>query len=66
MNNQLKLPWIQTYRETPSISRPAYLIIIQETIQKVGRLLRRTGQVSHQPEQGRGYTEFVARRHQLR
>jgi hypothetical protein len=66
MNNQLKLPWVQTYRETPTISRPAFLTVIQETIQKVGRQLRRTGQVHHQPELGRGYSEFVSRRHSLR
>jgi hypothetical protein len=66
MNNQLKLPWIQSYRETPAISLPVFVTAVLETLGKVKRQLRRTGQMRSQHELGRGYTEFVARHHQLR
>ncbi|GEM_PF-6213350 len=66
MNNQLKLPWVQTYRETPAISRPAFIEAILGTIQRIERQLRRNGQVHPQTELGRGYAEFVARRHSCR
>ena len=66
MNNQLKLPWIQTYRETPQLPRPAFLTAALETVEHIKRSLRRNGQMRPSQELGRGYTEFVARHHTLR
>ena len=66
MNNQLKLPWIQPYRETPSISRPAFAAAVLATVWKAARKLRHNGNVVPQPELSNGYVAFTTRRHQLR
>jgi len=66
MNNQLKLPWIQSYGETPSISRPPFVAALMAAMRKAGRQLRREGHTITQPEIGNGYAVFTARRHQLR
>ena len=66
MNNQLKLPWIQSYRETPSISRPTFMAALLAAMRKAGRQLRDEGRMVSQPELDNGYAAFTARRHQLR
>jgi len=66
MNNQLKLPWTQSYPETRSISRPAFVTAVLETVEQVRHRLCRMGQMRPQQEVGRGYAEFVSRHHQLR
>jgi hypothetical protein len=66
MNNQLKLPWIQSYRETPSISHPAFVAAVLAAVRKAAGHLRREGHMVPQPELGNGYAAFAARRHQLR
>ena len=66
MNNQLKLPWLQSYRETPSISRLAFVAAVLEAMRKAARYLRCEEHVIPQPELGNGYAAFAASRHQLR